>query len=258
MTSLPPLTWLRLSTEDLGRWAWQRQVRWPEPLSSASIGRYDVPFDEMVGNVQFVAPRHTRGEERLLDSLAAVLAAPDHCAYVVRVDGDVETYYLALVRDEDAIVLVDEPGEIRLARVAPNLIAATVAAQLPKLVPAPTVRVTLPASTAALLAAGFARKAPEKTLRSALASAGVPGVVADRLLAGESAVNANGSVGALRYTGRKAHLSARCATWSETAEGGMISYHGQAGEVVWEPLTTQVVSRAISDALGNLREVAST
>ena len=75
-----------------------------------------------------------------------------------------DTYSWRWARDDDAIFVVDTPGEVRLSRVQPNLIAGSIANQLPNVLAAPTVRMELPSHTAALLAAGFARKAPERTL----------------------------------------------------------------------------------------------
>lgn len=248
----PPLVWLTLTTEELGRWTWQHRLRWPVPLAASAVGQWQPPLEELLAEAATTPDGRSRAEERLLATLAEILADPAYCAYVIRAEGGRESYVAAVVRGDDAVAVVDAPGEVRLARVSPTLIAATLAGQLPKLLPAPTVRVELPAQTAALLASGFARNAPEQTLRSALDSAGIPEAVAARLFAGAEAVRATGTVGAMRYAAAGATISARCASWTEMSDGGMIAYDGRAGDVVWEPLSAAAVARAVADALTGL------
>lgn len=257
--ALPNITWLELSTEDLSRWAWQARLTWPHPFVTAGVGRWTAPLDEFMGDERVTSPRRTRGEERLLDDLAEVLRAPQYCAYVIRSTGRrgtsdyYEHTYAAIASGDDAVVIVDEPGAVRIGRTHPTTIAAAIAGQLPAMRAASVTRVSIPARTAQLLAAGFARgDTPQRTLQSALASAGVPESTATRLFADHDDPVAVGMVGAVGYTGDGEVESPRGASWTELSDGGMISQQTRSGEVVWEPLTVGAINRCVVDALGGL------
>ena len=86
----------------------------------------------------------------------------------------------------------------------------------------------------------------------ALASAGIPDVIASRLLAGGGAVRACGVLAAMRLVADGPKPGPRAASWTEMADGGMMSYEGRAGDVVWEPFSAQVVMGVIADAMASL------
>jgi len=253
LPTLPPMTWLRMTPEELGRWSWERRVRWPMPLDSARTGRWEPELEELLAGLRPSAGDRPRGEERLLGTLAEVLAAPEYCTFAVRSVAGEEAHFAAVSRGADVIAVVDQPGEVRIARIDETMIAVTVAAQLPRIAAAPTIRMTVPAGTAAVLAAGLQRGADPDTMRSAMASAGIPETIMSRLLAGDSAVTASGMIGAVRFDAGSAKMSERCASWTEMAGGGLISIAGATGDVVWEPFTAAAVARCLADALTAVR-----
>ena len=164
-----------------------------------------------------------------------------------------ESHFAAVSRGADVVVVVDQPGEVRIARIEETMIAVTVAAQLPRIAAAPTIRMTVPAGTAAVLTAGLRRGADPKTMRNAMASAGIPDTIMNRLLAGAEAVAASGMIAAVRFDAGSAKMSERCASWTEMAGAGLISVAGRGGEVTWEPFTAAAAARCLADALTAVR-----
>jgi hypothetical protein len=253
LPTLPPLSWLSVAPAELGRWSWEHRLRWPAPLDSSRVGRWEPQLEELLAGLQPRPGSRPRGEERLLADLAEILAAPDYSAFAIRATADGETHYAALTRGPEAVVVVDAPGEVRLARIDETMLAVTVAAQLPRLLAAPTVRTEVPGGTAALLASGLERGADRETLDKAMASAGIPPAIAGRLLAGPEAVAATGMLGAARYDDGTPTMSPRSASWTEMADGAMLAIPGRAGDVVWEPFTAAAAARCLTDALGAVR-----
>jgi hypothetical protein len=90
-------------------------------------------------------------------------------------------------------------------------------------------------------------------MRNAMASAGIPEAIMNRLLAGDSAVTASGMIGAVRFDAGGAKMSERCASWTEIGGTALISAAGPAGEVVWEPFTPAAVARCLAEALTAVR-----
>jgi len=257
LPTLPPITWLAMGTEELGRWTWSQRLRWPAPLDSSSVGSWEPELEELLAGMPGEANR-PRGEERLLATVAEVLTAPEYGTFAIRAAGGVETHYAALSRGADVVVLVDAPGEARLARVDETLTAVTVAAQLPRVLPASTVRVEVPAGAAAVLMNGLQRGADLDTMRSAVAAAGLPEEFARRLLVDPEQVSATGMLGAARYRDGAAVMSPRCASWTELADGAMLSTPGAGGTLTVEPFTPAAVARCLVDALGAVRSGAVT
>lgn len=250
--TLPPITWLSLSTEELGRWTWQQHLRWPAPLDSSAVGSWEPELEELLAGLPGGALR-PRGEERLLASLAEVLAAPDYCTFAIRAAGGVETHYAAVSRGPEVVVLVDAPGQARLGRVDETLSAVTVAAQLPRVLAAPTVRTEVPAGTAAVLLGGVQRGADAETMQAALAAAGLPPELGRRLLADPAAVTATGMLGAVRYGADGPAMSPRCGSWTELPDGALLSVPGPGGAILLEPFTSTSAARCLADALSAVR-----
>lgn len=252
LPTLPPTTWLSLGTEELGRWTWQQHVRWPAPLDSSAAGSWEPELEELLAGVPG-GPSRPRGEERLLATVAEVLAAPEYCTFAIRAAGGVETHYAAISRGPEVVVLVDAPGEARLARVDETLAAATVAAQLPRVLAAPTVRAAVPAGTAGVLLGGLQRGADAETMNGALDAAGIPAELGRWLLADPASVTATGMLGAVRYGADGPVMSPRCGSWTELADGALISAPGAVGAVVLEPFTPASAARCLAEALAAVR-----
>jgi len=253
LPTLPPMTWLRLAPEELGRWSWERHLSWPMPLDSSRTGRWEPELTELLAGLTPTAGDRPRGEERLLATLAEVLSGPDECAFAIRsVNGD-ESHFAAVRRGAEVVAVVDQPGEVRIARIDETMIAVTVAAQLPRLAAAPTIRMAVPAGTASLLSSGLQRGADPETMRNAMASAGIPEAIMSRLLAGDQAVTGSGMIGAVRFDAGSAKMSERCASWTEMAGGALIAASGPGGDVVWEPFTAAAAARCLADALTAVR-----
>ncbi len=252
MTSTP-VSWLALPVLEFVRWARRSRLRLVDPLSGSAIGQFERPIEELTGAVRPPVVNRPRGEQRLLDAVAGVLARPAYSAYLARTpNGQPDEYYMAFARDDDAVLVTSIGDEVRLARVEPTQIATGLAGQLPKLLSAPTVRIEVPAQTAALIGSGVARQVPERTLRSALATAGIPESIAARVLAGDESRLGFGAIAAIRYSGSGAQHSSRESSWTEMVDGGMMFARGRGGAVVWEPLSVSAVVRAVADALGGL------
>ncbi|SDJ43367.1 EspG family protein [Frankineae bacterium MT45] len=247
------LNWLSLTVEEFARWGWQQRIGWPDPLSSSAVGQFELPLEEILGETPSPVTQRSRGEERLLESVADVLWRPAYSAFAIRGEaGRGETYSVAVVGAEEAILLVVTADQVRISRVEPTAIAESLVAQLPKVLAAPTIRMEVAAQTASLLAGGFERNAPQRTLRSAMSSAGIPDVVANRLLAPESAVLATGTLAAMSYETDPPRLGTRSASWTEMADGGMVSSLGRGGEVIWEPMSPAVMIRVVADTMASL------
>lgn len=253
LPTLPPITWLTMSTAELGRWSWEQHLRWPAPLDSAPVGSWEPELEELLAGLAPEPGGRPRGEERLLAGLAETLAAPEYCTFAIRSVGGTETHYAAISRGPDVLVLVDGPGQVRLARVEETMLSVTVAAQLPRVLAAPTVRTEVAAGTAALLASGLERGTDAETLQRALAAAGIPESLARRLLADPAAVTATGMIGAVRYDAGAATMSPRCSSWTELADGGLLAGAAPGGGVVWEPFTATAAARCLADALAAVR-----
>lgn len=250
--SMPQLAWLSLRTDDLARSLWQAHVQWPYPLSSSPVGTWELPLDELLGETKPNDVHRPRGEQRLVDSLVAILGRPSYCAYVIRLQGKVEDYYAVVANGDEAILVISTADGVQLARVPDSHIAVALAAAVPPIRSAPTVRIEIPAQTAALISSGRQRAVPERTLRSAMASAGIPDSIAGRVLAGDESVLATGIVGAVRFSADGMVNSTRPASWTEMADGAMISARNRAGALVWEPVSAPALSRVIAEALTGL------
>ncbi|SOD72404.1 ESAT-6 protein secretion system EspG family protein [Jatrophihabitans sp. GAS493] len=247
------LNWLSLGVEEFARWGWQQRIGWPDPLGSSPVGRYELPLEEMLGETASATPQRSPAEARLLESVARTLWYPAYSAFAIRGPaGEEATYWVALAGAEDTILLIVSTEEVRISRVQPTEIAESLVAHLPKVLAAPTIRMEVAPQTAALLAGGFERNAPERTLRSAMSSAGIPDVIAARLLAPESAVLATGTIGAMSYESEPPRLAPRSASWSEMADGAMLASQGRGGEVIWEPMSPTVMMRVVADAIASL------
>ncbi len=259
MTAPATLRLLTLHPSDFYRWISRRGIELPPPLDLAGATRWAVPFDEQ----QAVAAGHRLDEgdwspsdTRVLESVATLLTSPSYAAYATRAPlGYGDEFYVALARGDEAVLVLDTPARVRLACISPSQIAYSLASQLPRLTPARTGRVEVTSRAATAIAGGFTQGASARSVASAMAQAGVPDVIARRLLAGERGVVGTGIIGALSLTSDPPAIGLRSASWTETADGALVSSMGRRGETVLEPYSVPVLSRAITDALTSLNAV---
>ena len=143
--TLPPLTWLVLTPEELGRWSWEQHVRWPMPLDSSRVGRWEPELEELLAGLEPEEAGRPRGEERLLATLADILPAQEYCTFAIRSVGGEETHLAGLSRGADVVVVVDPQGETMIGR--RNSTVEAVAARNSGTDPT-TTPTTMPATTA--------------------------------------------------------------------------------------------------------------
>ena len=247
--SAPTLAWTAIPAKELGRLVWQRGRQWPFPLDSAGVAQWQPSLANLLA-VGDGGPGPSAAPEA--EALLRILAAPGYCAYLIRCAAGVESHYAAIAGAGEVVVVLDTGDAVHLANVADTYIAATLATRLPRVSESSEGPVELSPRRATALESSIGRGDPVPVVRSAMAAAGIPLAVADRLLDGASGVSATGLIGAVTYAADGPRVSPRQATWSETTGGAVLSTRNRSGHVVWQSMSAVAVAHAVAEALAGL------
>lgn len=241
---------------------WDNGVRLPFPLHLGPCGPVGIsPIGGSAGREfdEALALRSGRWPASTVVALAdllRVMEAPEAVAFAYSIEDDRDEpgtrhVVAAVVRGDEASLIVEAPSCVRLASLTWPEVGVTVAGQLPPMPGLAMTRSTVQVQELKAVLQAVARGASLRTVERMSVAAGAPPGLHARLAEVSARARIKGFLGASRENGRERVMSPISGDFFAAADGGVLRW-GDEVELTFEPVSLTSMARVLGTALSRL------